>query len=319
MTASTDAPRVADRMGPPAWGAATSEPVVRQRHTRERWVSVLFLAPSILFLLITSVYPLLYSLWLSFHSWNMMLPNSRPIWYGLDNYRNLWESEAFRNSIRVTLIFVVSAVTIEFVLGMGLALLATSRIRAIGLIRTVLLVPLMMAPVVAGVLWRTLFHSTYGVVNWLLDLVGIAPQPWLGSPSQALPAVITVEIWQNLPVVAFVLAAGIQSLPVDLYKAAAVDGASSWQVFRRITLPMLRPVIIVVLLLRIMDAFKVFDIVFTMTYGGPGQTTELLSMLIYKTGLRFFQIGQASAMSWVFLIVIFIISLFFIRKLQQNE
>jgi len=306
-------------MGPPAWGAATSEPVVRQRHTRERWVSVLFLAPSILFLLITSVYPLLYSLWLSFHSWNMMLPNSRPIWYGLDNYRNLWESEAFRNSIRVTLIFVVSAVTIEFVLGMGLALLATSRIRAIGLIRTVLLVPLMMAPVVAGVLWRTLFHSTYGVVNWLLDLVGIAPQPWLGSPSQALPAVITVEIWQNLPVVAFVLAAGIQSLPVDLYKAAAVDGASSWQVFRRITLPMLRPVIIVVLLLRIMDAFKVFDIVFTMTYGGPGQTTELLSMLIYKTGLRFFQIGQASAMSWVFLIVIFIISLFFIRKLQQNE
>ena len=200
---------------------------------------------------------------------------------------------------------------------MGLALLATSRIRAMGVIRTVMLFPLMIAPVIAGVLWRTLFHPTYGVVNAALGLVGIPPQEWLGSPSQALPAVIIVEIWQNLPVVAFVLAAGIQSLPVDLYKAAHVDGASQWQIFTRITLPLLRPVILVLLLLRIMDAFKVFDIVFTMTYGGPGQTTELLSMLIYKTGLRFFQIGQASAMSWVFLVGIFLISLYFIRKLQR--
>lgn len=303
-----------------AWrpAAAAARPVLVQKHTRERWVSILFLTPAVLFLLFTSVYPLLYSLWLSFHSWNMMIPNSRPVWTGLDNYRNLWSDPAFRNSVRVTLVFVISAVTIEFILGMGLALLATSRIRALGLIRTVLLVPLMMAPVVAGVLWRTLFHSTYGVVNYLLDLVGIGSQAWLGSPSQALPAVITVEIWQNLPVVAFVLAAGIQSLPVDLYKAAQVDGASQWQIFRRVTLPLLKPVIIVLLLLRIMDAFKVFDIVFTMTYGGPGQTTELLSMLIYKTGLRFFQIGQASAMSWVFLIVIFLISVFFIRKLQRD-
>ena len=124
---------------------------------------------------------------------------------------------------------------------------------------------------IAGVLWRTLFHPTYGVINAVLGLVGIPPQEWLGSPSQALPAVITVEIWQNLPVVAFVLAAGIQSLPVDLYKAAHVDGASQWQIFTRITLPLLRPVILVLLLLRIMDAFKVFDIVFTMTYGGPGR------------------------------------------------
>jgi len=318
VTTSTEAQRIPEQVAP-AWQAVAAQPALRQRHRRERWVSVAFLTPAVVFLLVTSVYPLLYSLWLSFHTWNMMIPNSHPVWYGLENYRNLWESDAFRNSVKVTVIFVMVSVSIEFIFGMGLALLATSRIRALGLIRTVLLIPLMMAPVVAGVLWRTLFHSTYGVVNWLLDLVGIGPQPWLGSPSQALPAVITVEIWQSLPVVAFVLAAGIQSLPVDLYKAAAVDGASSWQIFRRITLPLLRPVIIVVLLLRIMDAFEVFDIVFTMTYGGPGQTTELLSMLIYKTGLRFFQIGQASAMSWIFLIVIFAISLFFIRKLQRNE
>jgi multiple sugar transport system permease protein len=249
----------------------------------------------------------------------MTIPRSRPVWIGPTNYQRLLTDPEFANSLKVTLIFVVVAVAVEFVVGMGLALVATSRIRAVGLVRTVLLFPLMIAPVVAGVLWRTLFQPSYGVVNWALGLVGVPPQEWLGSPAQALPAVITVEIWQNLPVVAFVLAAGIQSLPVDLYKAAHVDGATQWQIFTRITLPLLRPVILVILLLRIMDAFKVFDIVFTMTYGGPGQTTELLSMLIYKTGFKFFQIGQASAMSWVFLVGIFLISLFFIRRLQQAE
>ncbi len=305
----------------PAERAAQTEPVpvLVQSHRKERLVSWLFLAPSVAFLALTSVYPLLYSLWLSFHSWNMTIPNSRAVWVGAGNYQQLLENPAFINSLRVTLIFVVSAVTLEMILGMGLALLATSGIRAMGLVRTVMLFPLMIAPVIAGVLWRTLFHPTYGVVNYVLGFVGIPPQEWLGSPSQALPAVITVEIWQNLPVVAFILAAGIQSLPVDLYKAAHVDGASRWQVFWRITLPLLKPVILVLLLLRIMDAFKVFDIVFTMTYGGPGQTTELLSMLIYKTGLRFFQIGQASAMSWVFLVGIFLISLYFIRRLQRPD
>lgn len=294
-------------------------PALGQRHTGERLVSLLFLAPAVIFLFVTSVYPLLYSFWLSLHSWNQTIPNSRPVWIGAENYRQLLTNPAFLNSLRVTLIFVFAAVAIEFVLGMGLALLATSKVRAMGVVRTVMLFPLMIAPVIAGVLWRTLYHPTYGVVNAAIGLVGIPPQEWLGSPSQALPAVITVEIWQNLPVVAFVLAAGIQTLPVDLYKAAHVDGASQWQIFVRITLPLLKPVILVLLLLRIMDAFKVFDIVFTMTYGGPGQTTELLSMLIYKTGLRFFQIGQASAMSWVFLVGIFLLSLVFIRRLQRPE
>lgn len=315
MSVSTSAmPGAAER-------AAQSEPapVLVQSHRTERLVSWLFLAPAVAFLALTSVYPLLYSLWLSFHSWNMTIPNSRAVWVGSANYQQLLENPAFLNSLRVTLVFVVSAVTVEMILGMGLALLATSGIRAMGLVRTVMLFPLMIAPVIAGVLWRTLFHPTYGVVNYLFGFVGIPPQEWLGSPYQALPAVITVEIWQNLPVVAFILAAGIQSLPVDLYKAAHVDGASRWQVFWRITLPLLKPVILVLLLLRIMDAFKVFDIVFTMTYGGPGQTTELLSMLIYKTGLRFFQIGQASAMSWVFLVGIFLISLYFIRRLQRPD
>jgi len=293
--------------------------VIVQTYRRERLMSLLFMAPAVIFLIFTSVYPLLYSLRLSFFSWNMTVPNSQPVFIGWDNYTRLFSDGNFLSSVRITLIFVAASVTLEFLLGMALALLATSSVKAIGLIRTVLLIPLMMTPVVVGVLWRTLFHTEYGAINFFLNLFGIASQPFVADPKQALPSVIAVEIWQQLPVVAFILAAGIQSLPVDLYKAARVDGASSWQIFREITLPLLRPVILVVLLLRIMDAFRVFDIIWTLTFGGPGRTTELLSMLIYKSGLQFFQIGQASAMSWLFLLVIFFISIFFIRALQKRN
>lgn len=293
--------------------------VVVQTYQRERWMSLLFMAPAVLFLLLTSVYPLLYSLRLSFYSWNMTVPNSQPVFVGLRNYTQLFSDANFLASVRITLVFVITAVALEFLLGMALALLATSSLRAMGLIRTVLLIPLMMTPVVAGVLWRTLYHSDYGAINFFIGLLGIPPQTYVGDPKQALASVIAVEIWQQLPVVVFILAAGIQSLPVDLYKAARVDGASAWQIFREITLPLLRPVILVVLLLRIMDAFRVFDIIWTLTFGGPGRTTELLSMLIYKTGLQFFQIGQASAMSWLFLLTIFFISIFFIRELQRRN
>lgn len=297
---------------------ADSEVIV-QRHVRERLISWLFVAPALLFLLLTSVYPLLYSLRLSFFSWNMSVPNNEPLYIGLRNYTRLFTDPIFQSSVRTTLIFVVTAVTLEFLLGMALALLVTARIRGIGIVRTVLLVPLMMTPVVAGVLWRTLYHSTYGAINYLIGLVGISPQTFAGNPDQALAAVITVEIWQQLPVVIFILAAGIQSLPLDLFKAAHVDGASPWQIFWEITLPLLRPVILVVLLLRIMDAFRIFDIIFTLTFGGPGRVTEVISILIYKNGLQFFQIGKASAMSWIFLIFIFFIAIFFIRALQKRD
>jgi multiple sugar transport system permease protein len=299
--------------------ARGKDEVIVQTYRQERLLSLLFIAPAVLFLLMTSVYPLLYSLYMSFFSWNMTVPNSVPVYVGLRNYTRLFSDSNFLSSVRITLIFVVTAVTLEFLLGMALALLATSRIRAVGLIRTVLLIPLMMTPVVVGVLWRTLYHSTYGAINWFIGLLGIPAQTWIGDPRQALAAVIIVEIWQQLPVVVFILAAGIQSLPVDLYKAAWVDGASPWQIFREITLPLLRPVILVVLLLRIMDAFRVFDIVWTLTFGGPGGTTEVLSILIYKSGLQFFQIGQASAMSWIFLLAIFSMSIFFIRALQRRN
>lgn len=288
-------------------------------HRGERWMSVVFLAPAVLILLATSVYPLGYSFVLSFYAYDMSLPNAQPVPTGFDNYTELLSDSSFLNSVQVSFTFVAVAVAIEFCLGIALGLLVTARLRWVGILRTALLIPIMMTPVVVGVLWRTLFNSSYGVVNYLLSLVHIPPQEWLGSPNQALPTVIVVEIWQGLPIVTFIVAAGIQALPLDIFEQARIDGASPWQIFRYVTLPLLRPVLLVVLLLRIMDAFKTFDIIYTLTQGGPGETTNVLSMLIYKVGLQFFQIGQAAAMSWVFLAFIFSISVVFVWQLQRLE
>jgi multiple sugar transport system permease protein len=215
-------------------------------------------------------------------------------------------------------IYVASAVSIEFVIGLGLALIITAKIKGLMFIRVALLVPLMITPVVAGVLWRFLFNPEYGVVNYLIQMFGGEMVTWLARPNTAFMAIIIVEVWQQLPVVIFILAAGISSLPETIYESAMIDGASSLQKFRYITLPLLKSVIAVVLLLRIMDAFKIFDVIYTLTYGGPGKSTEVVSLFVYKQGLKYFQIGSATAMSWVFLILVLIISLFFMRQVLKE-
>jgi len=206
------------------------------------------------------------------------------------------------------------------VLGMLGALLITSGTRGVNLIRTAFLVPFMMTPVVVGVLWRTLFHSTMGLINYALGVFFHVPiQPWLGDIHQALIAVILVEIWMHTPVAIFILAAGLQALPVDLHKAAVVDGASEWQIFRHITLPLLKPVIMVVLLVRTMEAIKQVDLIYTLTYGGPGRATEFMSLLIYKLGLQYFRIGEATSTSWVLLLLVLGLGVVFLRSMLKRE
>ena len=176
----------------------------------------------------------------------------------------------------------------------------------------------MIAPVVVGILWRNLYHASYGAINFFISFLGIPPQTWLGNATQALPAVIVVEIWQQLPVFAFILAAGIASIPTELNKAALVDGCGRMRIFWHITLPLLKPAIIVAFLLRIIDTLRMFDIVYTMTQGGPGTATKFLSLHIYEKGLRFFDIGTATAQSWFFLIIVLLIEIYFIRLILRR-
>ena len=282
-----------------------------------KW-SVIFLIPSGLFLIFAYIYPMLYSLYMSFFSYSMLIPGTKPVFNGLSNYISIFTNPSFINSLKITFIFSLVAIFFEFIIGILLAVLLSANLRLTGLYRVLMLIPLMMAPVIVGILWRNLFHSTYGVVNYFLGFFNISPQSWLGNASQALPVVISAEIWQQLPVFTFILAAGITSVPNQLYKAALVDGCGRWKIFWNITLPLIKPAMIVAFLLRIIDTLRIFDVAYTMTQGGPGTATKFLSLQIHETGLKFFDIGKASAQSWFFLIIVFIIALYFLRLILRG-
>lgn len=288
-------------------------------YSKDRRILWLFLSPALAVLLFANVYPVFYALYMSFFNFNRNIPGSVPVFYGIKNYISILTDSRVINALVRTMIFVASTVSIEMIVGMAIAILITQKLRAMEYLRGFFLVPMMMTPVVAGILWRTLFNPLYGPFNYLMSLVNLPQIEWLSNPNTSLPSIMMVEVWEASPVIIFILAAGIQSLPVDVYKQAEVDGANAWHVFRRITLPLLKPVIAVALLLRIMDAFKVFDTIYVMTWGGPGTTTELISMYIYQEGLKYLKIGRASALSVVFLILIFLISINFLRQIQKRS
>lgn len=282
-----------------------------------KW-SIIFLLPSCLFLIFAYVYPMVYSFIMSFFSYSMLIPGAKPVFTGINNYLSIFNNLAFLNSLRITFIFSIVAIFFQFIIGLFLALAMSANLRITGVFRVFMFIPLMIAPVVVGILWRNLYHASYGVINFFISFLGIPPQTWLGSATQALPAVIVVEIWQQLPVFAFILAAGIASIPTELNKAALVDGCGRMRIFWHITLPLLKPAIIVAFLLRIIDTLRMFDIVYTMTQGGPGTSTKFLSLHIYEKGLRFFDIGAAAAQSWFFLIIVLLIEIYFIRLILSR-
>jgi multiple sugar transport system permease protein len=281
-----------------------------------RWsespIFVLLLLPALVFLAFTSVYPLARTLWLSFHTWFMNQPNTSPQWVGLGEYQATLADEVFRTSALNTALFGVGTVAVELLLGLALALALTGGGGGIRVARSILLVPMIMTPVVVGVLWRILLFDQ-GLVNYLLSLIGLGPVLWFVDPTWAFAGVMLVDIWMWTPFVMIVLTAALASLPGEPFRAAAVDGASRWQIFRFITLPMLMPVLLVTALLRFMDAIKVFDTIYVLTSGGPGYATEMLSSYIYKQGLRYFNIGSAAAASWMFLLVIVTIAIVMIH------
>jgi multiple sugar transport system permease protein len=305
--------------------ASESPPVIKRRrfskrHIGEWTMGVLFLLPAVAFLAFTSLYPLLYALILTVYRWDLKISPEKKF-IGLDNFTHAARDVEFHNSLTVTLTFVVVTVLIEIVLGMAIAMLVTREMRGVRVVRSLLLIPMVMTPVVVGILWRMLFNPDFGLFNYILSLFGADPQKllWLGDPDLALWAVMITDIWEWTPFVVLCFVAGLTSLPVDLQKAARVDGASGWQTFWRVSLPMMKSVILVVALLRFLDAFKVVDTVYVMTYGGPGNSTKLLSFFIYETGLKYFNIGYASTISWIFIALMFILTYYFIRERQRTE
>jgi len=272
----------------------------------------LFVAPAVLVLAFTCLYPVIKGFELSFYDWSLGTPIESRKYIGWENFVWAWQDPALFNSIKVTLIFAAFAVTAELFLGLLIAFLLEKGIKGIVVLRTVFIIPIMIAPVVVGLLWRYLFDANFGLINHIVSLFGFEPIVWLGTPGLALPAVIITDIWQWTPFMFILFLAGLQSLPKDPVEAAQVDGATTWQVIRQVKLPLLAPVIWVAVILRIIDAFRSLEVMFIMTFGGPGRETEVLSLNIYKTAFMSQRLGLAAVNSIFLLAFIILLSVAFL-------
>lgn len=275
--------------------------------------------PTLVILIFMTIVPLAFSLITSFTSYKATEAGSFSF-NGVDNFARAFQDPDIWASFWNTITYVFFSVSIEFVLGLSMALLLNRNIRGITFIRTFLLLPMMVTPVAVGLLWRWMFNTDYGLINYFAgSWFGMNPVNWLGEHTYAMPIVILVDVWQWTPFIILSLLAGLQSLSDEPYEAANIDGASAFQIFRFITLPQLKSIILVVLLIRTIDAFKSFDVVWTLTNGGPGNSTELFSSRIYRIAFKFWETGYASAVSWLFLLVVMVITSLFIRYLYRED
>lgn len=284
--------------------------------SRERALPYLLVAPAVAVLLALTAYPLVYAVRVS-----LQTGAGAGARWSLQNFARLASDRFFLDALGHTLVYALAALTLEFLLGLALAVLLNREMRARGLLRASLLVPMMLPPVVAGVVWRLMLNPNFGAVNGTLGTLGLDTDAltWTASPRLALLSVIAVDVWQWTPFVFLVLLAGLQAIPQEPYEAAALDGASGWQTFRHVTLPLLKPAILIALLLRTMDLLRVFDQIFILTEGGPGFATETVSLYIYRAAFRFGDFGYAAAMSFALLLVTNAVSLFYIRLLRREE
>jgi multiple sugar transport system permease protein len=260
------------------------------------WYPYALIAPTMITLVVVALIPFIYAVWLSFHEVNFGKVGGLA---GFDNYGTLLSDDRFWGAIGITLIFVLIAVPIEFMLGLAGALILNRRILGRSVIVPLLFIPTMMAPIVVGLLWKIMLAGSWGLLSYnVIERFGIIEGTSIfASPNLALYALIFIDIWQWTPFMMLAFFAGLQALPVNPFRAAAVDGATPVQTFFRITLPMMAPLLAVIGLLRLIDAFKVFDSIFILTAGGPGRATETLNILAYKMTFEFWNIGEASALA----------------------
>ncbi len=272
----------------------------------------LFILPSLAVLVFVTVYPLVYLLYLSLHRKLLIFDISRFV--GLENFLFLINDPRFLTSLGNTLYFTVTSVTLELISGLGIALFIKAGGPGRGFIRAVILLPWAVPTVVSAKMWEWLYNADFGLLNYLLGV----KVNWLGDPFWALNAAVFMDVWKTTPFVALLLTAGLQVIPPELYHAARIDGAGPFYIFRRITLPLLKPIIIVVLLFRTIDAFRVFDAVYVLTGGGPANTTETLSIYAYKILFQTLQFGYGSAVSLFVFMCVGLISVFYVSLLRRG-
>ena len=274
---------------------------------------ILMLMPATILLVGLTLFPFIVSFILSFTDYSLLRPGQTKFIF-LDNYIELMKTDEFWIALRVTVVFTVLAVFVQVVLGVVIATLLHNENSNISFLRTMYLLPLAITPIAATFTFRLMFNPSLGVLNYFMKLLGFEPQAWLASPSTALFSLILVDTWQWTPFILLICLGGLASLPNEPFEAAKVDGASSWQIFIKITVPMLYPFIGLALLFRSIDAFKTFDIIYVLTSGGPGILTRTLNLYAFKHGIEFLSMGYAGSIAIVMLIITIVVAQIFLRK-----
>jgi ABC-type sugar transport system permease subunit len=304
----------------PRKGARTGTGQSQSLLARDRRFGYLLVAPLLIVLLLITAYPLGYNIWNSFHHVDYLLP---PLggFAGLSNYAKLFTNDQFLPALAHTLGFTVVSVAVETVIGLGLALALNKPFRGRGIVRAAIFIPWAVPTVVSAELWRTMFDPQQGFVNFVLTKLHLplASTTWLDSTWTAWGGILIADAWRNTPFIAIVLLAGLQVIPSDIYEAAKIDGANAWQQFRRLTLPLLKPALMVALIFRTLQSFLIFDVVYIMTGAGPGTSTNVLAYLNYKAFFYLFDYGYGGAVSVALVVVALIIASVYVRVFRTEE
>ncbi|MFO1305743.1 MAG: sugar ABC transporter permease [Burkholderiales bacterium] len=286
--------------------------VVARRRRRYYW----FIVPALVVVGAVIVFPWLFTLWMSAFEWKI---GSTPHFVGLDNYANLFVNRRFLEAMGRTFYFTALAVVVPLVLGTIAALIFHREFRFRGILRGIFILPMMATPVAVALVWTMMFHPQQGVLNYLLSLVGIPPSQWVYSPTLVIPSLVLVEVWHWTPLVMLIVLGGMAALPTEPYESARLDGASEWQLFRYITLPLVAPFLFVAGVIRTIDALKTFDTIYVITSGGPGTASETINLYLYLQAFAFYNIGNASAVVVIFFAIVLALALVLLHLRQKTK
>jgi len=284
----------------------------------ERHFSRLLPLPAAVTIALLIIFPLAFNVYMSLHSW-FVSSTTPPRFVGIKNFVEIFGKDArFWNAVWITVKFTAIGVFLQLGIGLAIALYLHRDFRGRGIVRTVMLLPMVSTPVAVALIWVIMFNPSLGVLNYFLSFLGFKPLVWLGHPRTVLPSLILMDIWKWTPFMVLITHAGLQSLPFTPFEAARIDGASRWQLFRFITLPLLRPTIAVALIFRTMDSLKTFDTIYVMTEGGPNNASEILNIYVFQTGFKYFHMGYASALAVILVVFVFAVNLFLIRLRERS-
>lgn len=275
------------------------------------------MAPTALAMLLVFFYPLVMSLWSSLH-YDVFTQPERYRFVGAQNYAFMLKDDLFWNSLRNSLVFFIGTVVGTMVLGTSIALLVDRNLGPFNWIKTLYLVPMVIAPVVVGIQWRFMLNDTFGVIPYFMKALHLPTRPWLAEPLGAMVWLIGVDLWYYTPIVILLVSAGLATVPVEVREAAKLDGATSLETVRYVLLPILKPILVVALLIRTIGGLRAFDTIFVITEGGPSRATEVANLFAYKLGFRFFDMGKASAVAWMLLAIAVVLSGLYLRALRGH-